>query len=191
MKNMLQGMFDEPPGDAVIAAPIPPIPEQVESVEYLQALAARRQDDLVYAGATSPMHMIQDAQDAAGAYGELYGSSGLPQAGAPAEAFQVQTNPFVDMTERDQLDHLTNLTGRLRDSLQAGSPDPEIERQMRQLADVLPTKYRAQALVEAALTPGERGQKLAALLLERSYKLYNEEYLDLERLDREIEAGGD
>jgi hypothetical protein len=59
---------------------------------------------------------------------------------------------------------------------------------MRLLAGTLPAKYRAPQLVAAAETPGERGEKLASLYLQRAYKLYREEYLDLERLDREIDA---
>ena len=141
--------------------------------------------------AADPGRLMVDAQEAAQAYGDLYSASPMPERGVPAAPREVETSRFREMSESELLHELTNLTGRLRDSLQNGSPDSEIERQMRQLAETLPAKYRGQAMVEAALMPGERGQKLAELYLERSYKLYNEDYLDLERLDREIEAVGD
>ena len=185
----MQGMTEGIP-----LTPIPPIPEEVPGVEYLQALAVRRQDDLVYAGATmraDPGRMLADVQEAAAAYRELYDSSDLPEKARPGEVYErsdEDTARFSTMDEHERLNELTTLIGRLRDSLRGGGPDPEIERQIRRLADLLPAKYRGPDLVEAAFTPGDRGQKLAELYLERSYKLYREDYLDLERIDREIEA---
>ena len=194
MKGMFEGMFEGiPEGEAMVfLPPMPPIPEEVESVEYLHALASRRQDDLVYGGGTMALRAPQDAQEAAQSYAELYAASAVPeQTLAAAAPTELETDRLSQMSESEQLHELTNLTGRLRDSLRNGSPDPDIERQMRRLAAALPAKYRADALVDAALTPGEKGQRLAELYLERSYKLYNEEYLDLERIDREIEAVAD
>jgi hypothetical protein len=185
-------------GDAMVSFPMPPILEEVGSFEYLQALASRRQDDLVYAGATmlsDPMRLMADAAEAAREYGELYRGSALPRAEEPSSPEVAPADPdaarFGEMSERERLNELTRLTGRLRDSLRNDGADPEVERQMQQLADLLPAKYRAYELVNAAGIPGERGQQLAALYLERCYKLYNEEYLDLERIDREIAAIGD
>src|SRR5947209_9299350 len=37
-------------GNTMTATPIPPLPQVVSSVEYLMALAERRQDDLIFAG---------------------------------------------------------------------------------------------------------------------------------------------
>ena len=180
--------------DQMPATPMPPIPKEVGSVEYLHALAAHRHDDLVFAGATmggDDLRLMQDAAEAAKAYSDLYSAAPLPQPESVVDAVPRETARYAEMTEDEQLRELTNLTGRLRDSLGSSTPDPEIERQMKELAELLPAKYRASDLVEAARTPGERGQKKAALLLERSYKLRREEYLDLERIDREIEAIGD
>jgi hypothetical protein len=98
---------------------------------------------------------------------------------------------YAGMSEREKLNELTMLTGRLRDSMQRGLPDGEVERLIRSLAETLPAKYRVDAVLTAAKVPGERGQRLAQLHLERCYKLFNEDYLDLERIDREIEAVGD
>lgn len=174
-----------------MAAAIPPAPEEVESIEYLHSLAERRRDDLVYAGGTTGLRMMEDAQEAASQYGDIYRESAIPEPSAPHPATLSDESGFAEMSEREQLDELTNLTGRLRDSLQMGSADPDVEGQMRTLAGLLPAKYRAMSLVDAALVPGDRGQKLAGLHLERCYKLYHEEYHELERIDREIAAIGD
>jgi hypothetical protein len=178
--------------DAVVATPMPPVPEEVPSVEYLQTLAVRRHDDLVYAGGTmrsDPMRMAADAAEACRVYGDLY-QEALPTepAASPAEVIDFESARFGQMSEQEQLNELTALTGRLRDSLRSGEPDRDVERQMQRLADHLPAKYRVLDLIAAASIPGQRGQRLAELYLERSFKLFNEDYLDLERIDREINA---
>lgn len=189
--SMFQGMDM---GNAMVATPIPPIPQEVQSHEWLIALADRRNDDLVFAGGvmrSDPAQLMTQAAEAAQEYGDLY-SNGAPSTPAPVvETETVDTSRFSSLDERGLLNELTVLTGRLRDSLRMGRPDADIEREMRAVAMRLPAKYRAMDLAEAARTPGERGQRLAELYLERSYKLYNEEYLDLERIDREIQAASE
>lgn len=183
-------------GNAMMAAPMPPIPEQVPGAEYLQALAERRRDDLIYAGAvnrSNPMQVAADTSEATREYGELYMASQLPEEGLEAARGTLEDPDVVrynGLTEQEKLNELSMLTGRLRDSIQRGGADPEIEQQMGALAQTLPHKYRVAEVLAAARVPGERGQRLAQLHLERCYKLYNEDYLDLERIDREIDAVG-
>lgn len=189
LSSAIQGMDL---GDAMVATPMPPIPEEVPGLEYLETLADRRQDDLVFAGGTyrsDPMRLAAEASEAAREYGDLYGT------GAPAEdttptapTAASQSAPFADLTESEKLDELTRLTGRLRDSVSGGASDQAVEQQMAAIASSLPAKYRAGRLVEVARVPGDRAQRLAQLYLERCYKLYNEDYLDLARIDREIDA---
>lgn len=180
--------------DVMGATLLPPIPQPVQSIDYLMALAERRGDDVIFAGAgnrSDPMRLAQEATGVGQAYSDLYGSAGW-DAGVPEpRAEEVpETSPYSGMSEGEQLQELTKLTGRLRDSVASGSPDFDIERQMRQLAVLMPRKYRVDDLIQAASIPGERGQRLAQLHLERSYKLFHEDYLDLERIDREIESAG-
>jgi hypothetical protein len=169
---------------------VPPVPEAVASVEYLRSLADRRGDDLVFAGGTSrgdPMRLVAEAQEAARAYGELYESSSGVSAASPADA-SIDAFKYESLTEEERLNELTRLTGRARDALREGAPDQDVHRDLVALSASLPAKYRAERLVAAAETPGERGERLASLYLQRAYKLYREEYLDLERIDREIAA---
>ncbi|HZS93673.1 MAG TPA: hypothetical protein VFA78_02665 [Chloroflexota bacterium] len=180
-------------GESMTATPIPPIPETIDDIEYLQSLAGWRHDDLVFAGGTmtgDPMRLAAEAAEAARQYGDLYRNAGTPQPAAPPEEVHSDADRerFTSMSESDKLNELTRLTGRLRDVVGNGGSDEDLEHQMRVLADLLPAKYRARELVDAATQPGERGQRLAELHLERCYKLHNEEYLDLERIDREIQA---
>jgi hypothetical protein len=185
--GMMQGMDL---GEATMVMPTPPIPEEVDSVELLKMLAERRHDDLLYGGTVSlsnPMQLAEVLQVVAREYADAYETSLGSMQVIPANREPTDESRFSEMSQQEQLKELTMLTGRLQDSLPAG-PDPEVENQMRALATLLPPKYRADDLLEAAHVSGERGRKLAGLYLERAYKLFNEDYLDLERIDREIDA---
>jgi hypothetical protein len=59
--------------------------------------------------------------------------------------------------------------------------------QIRRLGRLLPEKYRIDEFLEAAQRPGQTGRRLAELYVDRCYKLSNEQYEELGRLDREIE----
>jgi hypothetical protein len=133
------------------------------------------------------MRLVAEAQEAARAYGELYESSSGVSAAPPADA-SIDAFKYESLTEEERLNELTRLTGRARDALREGAPDQDVHRDLVALSASLPAKYRAERLVAAAETPGERGERLASLYLQRAYKLYREEYLDLERIDREIAA---
>ncbi|GAC1507884.1 MAG: hypothetical protein NVS2B16_03830 [Chloroflexota bacterium] len=192
LAGAMQGM-DLQLGGEIMAQPIPPVAEEVPSHEFLIALAARREDDLVYAGGVvrgDVMRLMAETSEAAQEYGQLYGalsSEEIAPSAAPPNV-ETETARFADMTESERLHELTSITGRLRDSLSAGRPDPSLEQELKRLVEFLPAKYRPHAVARAALMPGDMGQRLAALYIERSYKLLNEDYLDLERIDREIDA---
>jgi hypothetical protein len=62
----------------------------------------------------------------------------------------------------------------------------ETEQKLRRTAGPLPEKYKAHELIQAALEPGERGWKLAQLYLERAYKLVDEQYAEIPRIERDI-----
>lgn len=188
LTQAMQGMDMGEAG--AVAAPMPPIPEEVESYEYLASLADRRHDDLIFAGNTSrdnPMQLAAETAEAAREYGELYQSSleAVPLTVASTSS-RVDSKRFTGMSQQEQLNELTHLTGRLLDSLKLGAPDAEVIAEMRELANVLPSKYRVPDLIAAASRDGGQGRQLAELYLQRCYKLFNEEYLDLEKIDREI-----
>ncbi len=190
--QFLSSMFqDIEMPEGVVATPVPPVPEEVAGLEYLRRLAERRSDDLVFAGGTSrsdPMRLVAEAQEAAREYGELYESSAGVSAPAPSRVPPADIFKYEGLTEEERLNELTRLTGRARDALREGSVDGDLHQELQNLVSSLPAKYRADRLVAAAETPGEHGERLASLYLQRAYKLHREEYLDLERIDREIDA---
>jgi hypothetical protein len=193
--NIFAGMLQGIDADALnkVTTPMPPIPQPVSGVEWLRNLAERRADDIVFAGGamrSDPMRLAAEAAEAAQEYGELYERGhGTPEVfqEAPLTASPTMSR-FADLSEGELLREMNTAIGRLRGSLASGEIDVQAREDIDALAALLPSKYRARELAGAAIVPGDRGRRLAELYLERSYKLLNEDYLDLTRIDREIEA---
>ena len=182
--------------DAPRPVPLPPIPEEIPSRRHLERLAEARNDDLVYAGNVlddEPQRLMLETGYAAEAYGDRYesyaASVAAPLNELPAE-LDTSSLLYGVMSEGQRLAELTKLTGVLRDATERGDLRTMAEntREMRALLDTLSPKYRAEHIMSAAQEPGERGRRLCELLLERAYALHREEYLDVGRLDREIET---
>ncbi len=182
--------------DATRPVPLPPIPEEVPSQGYLSQLAEARGDDLVYGG-----HVLDDEIQrlalevgyAADDYGARYeaniGTIVIPEAAFIPE-LDAASAVYSVMGEGQRLGELTKLTGTLREATERADTRGAAEAvgEMRALVDTLPAKYRGGQLISAAQEQGERGGRLCQLLLERAYALHREEYLDVGRLDREIDA---
>ncbi|MDO8672025.1 MAG: hypothetical protein Q7O66_11425 [Dehalococcoidia bacterium] len=86
------------------------------------------------------------------------------------------------------LGELAKLTGKLRYAIDGN--DSQLAREtvgeMQRLGKHLSEEYRVEELVEAAQIPGARGQKLSQLLIERCYKLQQEQYADAADLELRI-----
>lgn len=174
----------------ISAVPLPPVPEKVDGMGYLTFLAESRDDDLVFAGSidTGDVEaMLSAAGEAAQAYHRLYESR--------AERYEPQARPldanellYSLMTEKQMLGELAKLAGKLRYAVegQDAALTREAVGEMERLARHLPEKYRVDEVIEAARLPGERGQTLSKLYIERCFKLSDEEYGALEEIDRKI-----
>jgi len=167
--------------------PIPPMLEEGNSLERLQMLAERRDDDLCDIGTVNPkdegarMQLVaQGCQE----YGQFYVNfaSSFAQIGT-LTALLIQT-----MTDRQRLAELGKLVGVARYALEGRDEQQlqETRQRMRRVAQSLADKYRSTELTEAAFDPGERGARLAELYLERAYKLLDEEYSDIPGIERAI-----
>lgn len=173
---------------------LPIVPEEVQGRAYLRRLAEARDDDLVNAGTVlddEPQRLMLETGYAAEAYGQRYEqyTSGLDLLEPPAPDLDPAAVVYSVMPEGERLAELTKLTGALRDAMERGDlrGTAEASHAMRALVDTLSPKYRGNHFMGAVLEPGDDGRRLCQLLLERAYALYREEYLELGRLDREIE----
>ena len=184
------------------AVPMPPVPEPM-SVSTAHQLAERRDDDLVDAGVSdgSPMALMNLAQEAVREYAEAYraaahrsdsiedlSSAASGNDSTPLEPVDDDSFRWLMMGERERIDEMTRLVGRLRDALEQNvrlEVDAVTARMVR-LGSTLPLKYRAGELIAGASRQGPEGTRLAELYLDRCYRLCGEQYEGLAEIDREI-----
>jgi len=183
--------------------PIPPMLEEGSTLERLQMLAERRDDDLCEIGTVNPkdeatrMQLVAQACQEYGQFYVIYASTfaHVPSIAAieeeaslalddlDAEELLIQT-----MTDRQRLAELGKLVGVARYALDGHDAYQlqETKQRMQRIAKPLAEKYRSAELIAAAFDPGERGARLAELYLERAYKLLDEEYADIPRIEQAI-----
>jgi hypothetical protein len=185
----------------------PPIPEAFDGYQRLRALAAARGDDLIFGGTVGAGQveaLVHAAAEAAAEYSELYGrltmatvDSGaveeVSNGGGGSEApssLDVDEVMYSLLGDRERLSELVKLIGVLRDAVESGNGRTIAEAAdgVRRLGRYLAPKFRVDALVEAASTPGDRGRRLAELYVERCYRVVNEDYSGLEDVDARIRS---
>lgn len=183
--------------------PIPPMLEEAGSLEHLEMLAERRDDDVCEIGSVNPRDdaaRMQLVQYGCQEYGQLYisYSSSFAQVPAIASADIDEDLPLDDldaeelllqtMTDRQRLAELSKLVGVARYALEGRDTKQlqDTKRRMQRIATMLPEKYRTSDLIAAAFDSNERGAQLAELYLERGFKLLDEEYAEIPRIERAI-----
>jgi hypothetical protein len=177
--------------------PVPPMLEDVPSMEGLRLLAERRDDDLCDMGTlvvTDETQRMFFAAEGCQEYGQLFATyaQSWPEAAEETAAHPAELD--VDevlagvLSERDRLDELVRSIGQMRYAIEGNDKHllAETERRMRRMAAGLSDKYRADQLIDAALQPTERGAKLAQLYLERAYKLLDEDYAAIPPIEQQI-----
>jgi hypothetical protein len=177
------------------AFPLPPLPEQVASVAWLEAVATARDDDLLNGGSVDPADMqrlMLAMVEAAQGYGALCGdwARRVPE----PEPEPLPTEVDVDdlfyslMSDRERISKLAKLLGTLRYAIEGADARTaeETSREMEKVGRYLDAKYRAEPLIAAARQPGEAGLRLAQLYVERAYRVAAEDYGALEGLEQQI-----
>jgi hypothetical protein len=196
MPPMFAGQIPIQSASELMAMPLPPIPEEISGgLAGLDQLAELRDDDVVAAGPLDPgaiERLLMGAAEAGQAYAALYR---IWQANAGNEAspreelgYDVDTVLLSLESEHDRIGRLARLVGQLRYALEGGDRgmSGEALAEMARVGGTLPEKYRVSELLAAAGRPGSEGANLAQLLLERSYKLCQEDYVEVARLESEI-----
>ena len=185
--------------------PIPPMLEEGGSLEHLQMLAERRDDDLCDIGSINPKDegaRMQRVAEGCQEYGQLYLNYTLTfEQVAPTTRMDQLNEPEIPlddldteelliqtMTDRERLTELGKFVGMARYALEGHDTNllQETKQKMQRIAGRLAEKYKSLELVHAAIDPGERGARLAELYLERAFKLLDEEYADIPQIERAI-----
>ena len=181
--------------------PLPPIPEKVESMAWVEALAASREDDLIDCGSVDPMdiqRLLTLMTEVANEYGKLYENRVPFEVDSPRPASDDSSVPSVDvdelfmslMSDSEKVNRIAKMTGTVRYAVEGKDEVllKETVQEMERIGRHLAFRYRVADLIAAASDPKPENGKLAELLLERCYKLAAEEYDALKALDAEIEA---
>jgi hypothetical protein len=183
--------------------PIPPMLEEGSTLERLQLLAENRDDDLCDIGMINPrdeaarMQLVAQGCQEYGQYYVNYASTfaqtpSIPaiEEEGPAALDDLDADELLiqTMTDRQRLAELGKLVGVARYALEGHDIQllQDTKLRMQRIARLLPDKYRSSELMVAAVDPSERGARLAELYLERAYKLLDEEYADIPRIERAI-----
>ncbi len=177
----------------VNATALPPIPEPVEDLDRLRAIAQHRGDDVLDGGTVDTdevERLIYLVHEMTQAYEQLYRAAADQWAVESVTEPDAETVQLLLMSELDRLEELARLTGQLRYAVEGQDTRlvQETATAVERIVGLLPESYNLRgytALVQAA---GEHSRRLAALLLERSFKLCNEEYEALAALDEQIDA---
>ena len=187
---------------------LPPVPEQVESYEYLKRLSEVRADDLV-CGGTVPTNdlpeMMQMAGDAVQEYERLWHEAHPEEGsrdgeetvaeGAGDESFSVNEVLYGLMNESDRLQELSKLVGKLRFAIDGkdGALQEETCEEIVAVARHMPPNYEVANLLKSMMEPDpEKGAALTQLYLDRCYKLLEGDeggVRELEERIRGLEAG--
>ncbi len=183
--------------------PIPPMLEEGSTMEYLELLAERRDDDLCDVGTINPRDdavRVQRVADSCTEYGQLYlsysatfsQSQAMPaleeDTSLPLDDLDADELLFQTMSDRQRLTELGKLIGMIRYAQEGHDITllNDTKRRMQRITRLLADKYKGDELLQSALEPGERGSRLAQLYLERSFKLLDEEYAEIPRIERAI-----
>ena len=184
----------------IAAFPFPPVPEVVESYEYLQSIAELRDDDLIYGGTLDSkdlegaLNKTTDIMQTYQSYYTTYKDS-APRPSKEREPEPI-TGSSVDevllsfSSERDKLAELSKLIGKLRFGVDSRDSTliKEGLAEMKVLGKHLAEKYDLDNIAKVVQIPGPRGQKLSQLYIERCYKLCDDDYAGVARAEEAIRA---
>lgn len=204
LASQLGGMGADVMGEGMSVFAAPPLPEEIEGgTASLERLARLRGDDLV-SGGDLQMDDVQVAMQAAAEVVQEY--SALYQAGvesgpaiAIAEADRQQDAAassdvhrvlFELLSDRDRLAELAKLVGTLRFATEQDDKAlaSDADNAMMALSGLLPDHYWVSRIRVAACDMTKAGDTMARLLIDRCYKLMDEDFASVEEIERQIDA---
>ena len=172
----------------------PPSPEQIDSLDDIKYLAEIREDDLIYGGkiqSNNPTAALIKVNEILEWYSSIYESNNKLLSDKTIDSengTNVNEVVYSLMNDRDKLEELTKLIGKLRYDVDVTEErlSQETEEQIKLLSKHLPESHEISKIISAAKGAQSTDHKLADLYLQRSFHLINEAFDDLTNIDREI-----
>jgi len=175
----------------------PPVPEGVDGYSYVEMLAKKRNDDLVYGGVLDikdPSVAMSLVNEAVQKYAEFYAQSIENHKSENMTSVDLKTPDSMQgvvyglLSEPDKIKELTNLVVKLKFALDIDdiSLIKETEGDIISLANHLPEVHNVERLIGVIKSSDLKANELANLYLKRSKHLVNEEYKDLSKVEEMI-----
>lgn len=173
----------------------PPAPEKVESREYIDVIANIRSDDILYGGIfdsidiQSSMMLVNEAVQK---YAEFYDHEIILENSIDSidnSKLDVNSVLYEFMSTNDKLSELTKMIGRLRFAIEGKEKSlaKEAENDIESLSKHLPNEYEVSKITNAAKSSDVDSSKLTDLWLKRCFHLTQQEFVEIGRIDDEIE----
>lgn len=204
LASQLGGMAGDVLGEGMGSFAAPPVPEKVESVDFVESLARLRGDDLIE-GASVSANDIAAAMSEAADVTQQYNSLYTQYAGGPAKppeedirgveaqaaavgSARVEHVLYELMSDRDKLGELSKLVGTMRFAAERADQEliEETDGSMEALERLLLEHYWAGRVRSSAKDTSEKGGQLAQLYVERCYKLLDEDFSAVEQIEKRI-----
>ncbi len=178
------------------ACAIPPVPEEIKSLEWLRVQAEKRSDDLIFGGVVSSpdvVHLMERLNELTQSY-----ASQCRNISSDTTLYKLEEEDSSDsadaliyslMSEGDLLKESTKLLGQLQFSFDGGDEQmsKDIERRLHVIGRNLPENRLIKDMVDIAVTHSPGSDELALLLLERAYLLYREDYIGTKEIEAKVE----
>ena len=194
---MLAAQMGQITSDDFSAFAIPPIPEAIDSFNYLHQLAERRDEDLLDCGnvdISQVTEVMQKVSELAKAYADSYaamagdGTTPVLNKAMPPSEYGVEEVLYHLLSERDKLGELSKIITKIR--FAAEREDGDTVEEMEQTASILmkylPDSYGVTAILKTAKDPSQKAAELCRLYLERNYMLVDQDFTSMKQVDEAI-----
>lgn len=170
----------------------PPVPEEVGDLGSIRDLSQARGDDLIDGGlcdTSDPMSLFQIVNDIQQEYSRLY-QERISVDKQEDISTSVNSVLYEFMSDADRLRELSKLIGKLRFAAEGYDPRlrREAEEEIESLSGYMPENFNIEKITEAASMSNSVGDNLAQLYLERCYRLREEDYRGVQKIDDEIRS---
>ena len=176
---------------------VPPVPEAIENMAYLENLAERRDEDLLDCGSVDISRvtdLMQKVNELTKSYADSYAGSleyitaPIPDSSSLSSGYGVEEVLYHLLSERDKLAELSKIVTKMR--FAAEREDPNTVEEMTRTASVLmkylPESYGVIELLETAKNPSRKAADLCRLYLERNYMLIDQNFTSIKEVDQAI-----
>ena len=184
---------------------MPPAPEDNYSLQQLRELANMRSDDLINGGSIfsyDVTRLMELANNTVQEYSSAYSDKEISESDTisidtqndlePAQdtSFDVNTVLFDLMTEKDKLSEVTKLLSKLKFSQDSDDTimAEETTAELQSISKYLPSNFKISELIRAATNMKPNGLIIASLYLDRCYKIAEEDYESVKKLDEQIDS---